>query len=168
MSQKLHYLLRLIHSIEDYLLVILLISMMLLACLQIFLRNLFGEGIIWADPILRVMVLWLGLIGALAATRDNKHITIDVVSRLVKPTLKKYLAIFAYAFSTAVTALIAYHTFRFVLSEYETGTVAFLKIPAWILESIIPFAFTLMMLRFAIHFVNSLLKPGQTDQAKIQ
>ena len=60
-----------LHRAEDALLVILLTAMIVLACTQILLRNFFDSGIVWIDPLLRVMVLWLGLVGATVATRHN-------------------------------------------------------------------------------------------------
>ena len=60
---------QLILLFEDSLMVILLSATILLAASQIVLRNLFDSGLIWADPTLRIMVLWLSLLGAIAATR---------------------------------------------------------------------------------------------------
>jgi TRAP-type C4-dicarboxylate transport system permease small subunit len=57
---------------EDGLMAILLSATILLAASQILLRNLFDSGIIWADPTLRIMVLWLALLGAIAATREMR------------------------------------------------------------------------------------------------
>ncbi len=64
--------------LEDALLVALLGVLLLLASTQILLRNLFDAGLTWADPLLRVLVLWLGLLGAMIASRSGKHITLDV------------------------------------------------------------------------------------------
>ena len=62
-------------------LISLLISMILLSSGQIVLRNFFDIGIIWIDPLLRVLVLWTALVGATVASRENKHIRIDLLSR---------------------------------------------------------------------------------------
>ena len=53
-----------LHRFEDVLLALLLTAMILLAPLQIVLRHGFDGGISWADPLLRVGVLWLGLLGS--------------------------------------------------------------------------------------------------------
>ena len=71
-----------LHRAEDALLVLLLSAMIALASTQILLRNLFDSGFVWIDPLLRVLVLWLGLIGATVATRNNRHIRIDLLSKL--------------------------------------------------------------------------------------
>ncbi|MDH3903642.1 MAG: hypothetical protein OES90_10530, partial [Xanthomonadales bacterium] len=44
---------------EDALLLIILVSMILLAGTQIFLRNAFDSSLFWGDEMLRLMVLWL-------------------------------------------------------------------------------------------------------------
>jgi TRAP-type C4-dicarboxylate transport system permease small subunit len=51
----------------------LLVAMVLLACVQIFLRIFYSSGIFWADPLLRYMVIWAGLFGAAVATKQSKH-----------------------------------------------------------------------------------------------
>ena len=144
--------LNLIHRLEDGLLAGLLLAMLLLASSQIFLRNLFDIGLVWADPLLRIMLLWLGLLGALAASRDNKHISIDVLTRLLPERLQLYSHLFTALFTASVSGLIAYHSARFVLSEFEEHTMAVAGIPAWCFEVIIPLTFALIALRYLLHF----------------
>lgn len=45
----------------------------------------FGGGWIWADELVRYMVLWLGIFGAGPATRHHKHIAIDAVQQFIPP-----------------------------------------------------------------------------------
>ena len=59
----------LLHRVEDAVLALLLGAMILLAPLQIALRLFFNEGLTWADPLIRVLVLWVGLFGAISASR---------------------------------------------------------------------------------------------------
>jgi len=147
------HILKLIHKIEDGILAVLLIVMLLLASSQIFLRNFLDIGFAWADPLLRIMVLWLGLLGALAASRDNKHITIDVLTRMMSPRARHATRIFTSLFTAIVTGIIAYHSVRFVVIEYQAGNIALSGIPAWQFEIILPIAFALISLRYVIHFV---------------
>ena len=105
-------------KIEDGLLALLLGSMILLASGQILLRNLFDMGFSWSDPLLRVLVLWLGLIGAMVATREKNHITIDVLTRTLPPIGQKLTYYVINLFSSIVCAIISYHATRFVLMDY--------------------------------------------------
>ena len=67
-----------IRRIEDAILSALLLFMILLAAAQIFYRNLFDSGISWGDALVRILVLWVGLFGAMAASRKGDHIKIDL------------------------------------------------------------------------------------------
>jgi hypothetical protein len=52
--------------------------------------------------------------------------------------------------------VVAYHSARFVASEFEYGTSAFAGVPAWICELVIPAAFGLMALRYALYAIGDL------------
>jgi TRAP-type C4-dicarboxylate transport system permease small subunit len=99
----LHKGVRILHKVEDSLLVFILLSMIVLAFSQIVMRNLFGTGTIWLDPLLRIMVLWVGLLGALVATRQNKQIKIDILSRILPAGLKAASQIITRSFAARLS-----------------------------------------------------------------
>ena len=74
---------RLISRLEDSLLIGLVASLLLLAVAQIVLRNALGEGILWAEPAMRVAVLWIAMIGAMAACREGGHIKINLFDTII-------------------------------------------------------------------------------------
>ena len=63
-------------KLERILIVTTLTGMLLLAFLQVVLRNLWGLGLPWVDILLRHVVLWLAIVGASLATRMKRHIRI--------------------------------------------------------------------------------------------
>jgi len=155
-AKALEHSIRLLHRAEDALLVLLLGATVLLAPLQIALRGALGTGIAWVDPVLRVMVLWLGLLGALAASRDGRLISIDVLSHILPPRPRAAAGAVTSLFTAGVSGIVAYHAARFVASELRFGSVAFSGIPAWALETILPFAFGAIALRYLLRFAVGL------------
>lgn len=141
---------RQILTIENGLLVLLLTGMVLLATLQIVLRNVWDTGLSWADPALRVAVLWMTLLGAMAATRDDNHIQIDLLTRFLSEQIKAYVRLVTDLFSAFICGLLAWHGSRFVYFEWQDGSTLFASVPAWICELIIPLGFGVMALRFLI------------------
>lgn len=135
---------RWVGRIEALILGVLLATMLALASTQIVLRNLFDAGISWADPLIRAMVLWIGLLGAVAAARRNKHIRIDILGRYLGPRIGGMAMVVGDAFTAAVAAIIAWHGGRMVGMEIEFETIAFSGIPAWTLQLVIPCAFGLI------------------------
>jgi len=144
-----------LHRIEDAVLVLLLLSMIVLAGYDILARTLFGGGESWIPPLLRVMVLWLGLLGALLATRSREHIAIDLISKLGGPTLNRIASVVTLLFAAVVSGLIGWHSGRYVEMAYEFQDIAFAEIPAWPLQLVIPFSFGLMALRFLVQGISA-------------
>lgn len=149
---------------EDALLLLILISMILLAGTQIFLRNLFDTSVFWGDEMLRLMVLWLAVAGGLAASRLDKHISIAVIDRFLPATAKLVTRVIIDLFTAGICALFAWQSARFVYSSYEFGDTVMRDVPAWAAQIIMPIGFALMALR---HLVLALERPflwkGMTD-----
>ena len=139
-----------IEKIESALLVLIVSVMVLLAFTQVVLRNLFDQGILWGDIFLRHLVLWVGFIGASLATRQEKHITIDLFGRMVSGRWKSVVQVLTNLFSAGVCLLLAYAGWNFVMEERVAGTIIFNNIPAWYFQIIIPLGFLMMTFRFLI------------------
>jgi TRAP-type C4-dicarboxylate transport system permease small subunit len=139
-----------INRLEDALLALVLIGMITLAASQILLRNLGVGGVAWGDPLLRVLVLWVALLGAMAATRDAHHIRIDLLTRFLPAPVQGPVRRLTDLFAALVCGLIAWHGARFVHMEYLAATALFDGVPAWVCEVIIPFGFGVMALRYLL------------------
>jgi TRAP-type C4-dicarboxylate transport system permease small subunit len=140
--------LRLIHRLEETALVILVGSMVVLAISQIILRNFFSVSLLWAEPLIRHLVLWSGFIGALIATRENKHIKIDAILRVCSPRIGLLLNGLSLLLSAAVCLLLTWVSIRFLRDERSFATNTLLHLPAWQLQLIFPLTFGGMFLRF--------------------
>ncbi len=139
-----------LHRAEDGLLVILLSSMIVLAGTQIFLRNFFDSGFVWIDPLLRILMLWLGLIGATVATRHGKHIRIDLLSRFFERNTLRLMQALIGQISAWTCLVIAWYGFDWIKLDYADGLSSFAGIPAWAVEIIVPLAFALIGLRYLL------------------
>ena len=143
-----------LHRVEDALLVLLLSAMIGLASTQILLRNLLDSGFVWIDPLLRVLVLWLGLIGATVATRNNRHIRIDLLTKFFRRNTHRLIQSVIAQISAWTCLVIAWYGFQWIRMDYIDGLTSFVGVPAWMLEVIIPAAFALSGLRYLILSVS--------------
>ena len=146
-----------LNDIEDWFVGILLLAMIFISFSQIVLRNLAGTSMAWSDPVLRNLVLWVGLLGASLATRDRNHITIDILSQILPERVRSAVRVFTDLFTAVVCAFLAIASFKFVHSEAATGNILVPHLPVWVAESVMPLAFGLMGLRSAGHVVLDLL-----------
>jgi TRAP-type C4-dicarboxylate transport system permease small subunit len=134
---------------EDAVLVALLALLIVLAGGQILLRQL-DIALPWADPLTRLLVLWVGVFGAVAASRDNQHIAIDALSRFLPPRMRLAAGAIVGLFASGVCAVLAFEAARFVQFEYAGGTAALGGVPAWALALVLPLGFAQIAIRYAI------------------
>ena len=143
----------LLRLVESALLVSVLAAMMLLAAWQVVARNFFDTGLLWGDALVRVLVLWGAMVGAMIASRNDEHIRIDIVSRFAGEAWQPILKRFACAFTCVVLAVFAWFSFKFVRFEYQDAVIAFAVVPAWVCEAILPIGAGVMSLRYLMHVV---------------
>jgi TRAP-type C4-dicarboxylate transport system permease small subunit len=146
LRRGLHFL----NKIEDGLLVLMLLLMILSSAGQIVLRDVFHSGFVAADPFARLMVLWVAMLGAVVAARNDKHINVDILSRLLSQAGRRRLRSFIHVVSATVCIVITYSSLRFVIEEHGFGSTVFSQTPAWIAELIIPLGFGLISLHYLI------------------
>ncbi len=142
--------LRYLHWIETGSLVVLFASMLLVACAQVVMRNFLGTGFIWGEELTREAVLWIAMVGGLAAIGQRSHIRIDIAERFVPERWIPALNFVACVSASLVCLLVAYFSLKLVRWEFEDGYSGIGIVPSWILVAIIPFAGFAMGTRFAI------------------
>ena len=131
----------------------LLAALIILGCLQIVLRNFINRGILWADPLMRHIVLWLGCLGGAVATTKVRHITIDVLSRYLTGRLEAWRDRIVYFATAVATSILGFASLGLVIQEREYGDEAFLSIETWMLQTILPFAFFLITYRSLLNLL---------------
>ncbi len=140
-------------------LALLLGTLIVLAGGQIVLRNVFSIGLSWTDELLRILVLWLALTGALAASRGDRHIAIDLFSRFLPEDWVRYVTAVTSLFTALICAILAFQSWAFVSLSREFEDLLLAGLPAWPFQIILPVAFALMTVRYLI-YAAAQLRPG--------
>ena len=144
-----------IARVEKFLVVLLLSLLMLVAFMQIVLRNFFTTGLPWGEVLIRYLVLWVAFIGAALATKEGKHINMAVFSQWASDRADAYLKGLSNLCSVFICGLLTYAAVRFIQFEAQMGTTTMFGLPIWLPELIIPITFALMTFRFALRLVNA-------------
>jgi TRAP-type C4-dicarboxylate transport system permease small subunit len=139
---------------ENALLIAMLALMVSLAASQILLRNFFDISIHGADQMLRLLVLWVAFLGAVAASREGKHIHVDAIARWLPDRIKSAVVALTDLFTLVVCLVLAWQALRFMHSAQVSGEMAFGSLPVWVAELILPLGFTLIALRYGLRFIH--------------
>lgn len=151
--------------LEGWLLVLFLTAMVILTFLQVALRALFTYGqahwannlmgqIDWAEPLVRLLVLWVSLAGASLVTGENRHIKIDLMSDLLPPGLLPYRDLLLSTACAVITGFILKSSISFVRMEAAFGGELFAGLPNWVGQLILPIGFSVIFLRFVLKAVS--------------
>lgn len=153
-----HVLLRSVRWVEAGILTLIVGWLVGITGLQIIARNLnWTLNLAWADSLIRVSILWLGLVGAVAAAREYRHIRIDLVARFLPQRPGAAVETVTTLFACLVCGLLGWHGTRFVIDErvFASGSET---IPLWILQSVMPVCFFVIALIYLFHAVLFFLK----------
>jgi len=104
---------RKLYFIESAIVLALLASTMFLGFAQIVARWM-GGGWIWADELVRFFVLWIGVFGAAPATRNHKHIAIDVIVKAMPRTPRRWVRAFTDLTAAAVSFILVKATVDYI------------------------------------------------------
>jgi len=153
--------------IEEGALAVLVGGMVLLSATQIVLRNFFGTGLPWVEPVLGTSVLWITMLGALAATGARKHISIDLVAHFLPPRVGAGVAAVTRIFAAVVCGFLVYSSGRYVMFLKETSEPAFLNVQTWAAYMVMPVVFGFITVRFliqaAVSTATAIKGPGRAE-----
>jgi TRAP-type C4-dicarboxylate transport system permease small subunit len=137
-------------AIEGTIFCVFLGAMISLAGLQVVLRNFFHTGLLWIDPLVRTLVLWVAFFGAMTATSQGRHLHIDVILRQFSPRAGRRLWRILSAAAAIVCAFLANGAFLYLLEESGYGAKPFLGVSSWVSQSILLWGFFLLCYRFLV------------------
>ncbi len=105
----------------------------------------------WAYEVAEYALYATTFLGAPWVLRDGGHISVDIVVDLLTERARRRLGRVTNVFGTIVSALLLYLFGRLVWRSYSQGTLVYetLIFPEWILFSVAPLAFLLLLLVFA-------------------
>ena len=153
-----------LRRLEALLLTLLLFGLMSLGLTQIVMRNL-GIALPWADGVMRAMVLWLAMIAGVMAAGQLRHIRINLIEHWLPPRLVSWIHRLAYLITAGVCAVMFWYGLDMIGLEASFGTIAFLNVPTWLVQMIVPIGFALMTLRFVFIALSPNVPDPHADQA---
>jgi len=143
-------------KLERTVIVLLLSGLLGLGLLQVLARNLFASGLFWADELLQHLVLWLGVLGASLATREQRHLRLDVLTYAFPARYQPWLALLVHSTACLACSVLTWAAWELVRSEHAAGTMLTFGVPGWMAQSIVPLGLLSIAWRFLLHGLDAL------------
>ena len=90
----------------------LLTMMSAIVIVQVFSRYIFNFSFVWAEELVRYMMIWMVMIGSALVQIKNEHIRIDFFPILAGPRGRRIMEIFFRLCTLALLAIITYKGFK--------------------------------------------------------
>ena len=158
---------RLFLKIESFLMSTCLIGLLLLAFVQVVLRNFFDSGIHWADVFNRLMVLWVGMFAATVAAKEGRHLSLEVLTKFLPERFKPIVSVFVNVFVIVVASMLMIAGYDFYKDQllYEASDLLFEGVPKAYFSIIFPIGFGLIAFRYAVKLLEDIYRFAGGDKA---
>jgi C4-dicarboxylate transporter, DctQ subunit len=86
---------RLVNSLEETIICLLMASMTLLVFVEVVMRFVFSEGIMWAQELTLHLSAWMVLFGVSYGIKVGAHIGVDALVKILPPKIRKIVGFLA-------------------------------------------------------------------------
>ncbi|MBU0506023.1 MAG: TRAP transporter small permease [bacterium] len=156
--------------IEKFILITTLISLLSFAFLQVVLRNVFDTAIHWGDVFNRMLVIWIGFFAATIAAKENRHLSLEVLTKFIPERALPVVNIFVQVFVIVVTAILTKASCGFFQDQimFESSDLLFEGLPKAYFTIIFPIGFGLICFRYVVKLLETIYTFAGGDQAYAQ
>lgn len=145
---------RTIAGLETVLIAVFSIVALALGVVQVVLRYVFNTGYTWSEALFVLMTIAAMLVAGSRAVREDKHVSVDLVPRLLPDGPRLALRILSHVAALLLSACFAYCGFLYVQFAHMMGTASpDTGIPDWITYSLVPVTMAAFAVRYVIRIV---------------
>lgn len=137
------------HRVEAAIPVVMLLAMVAVPLAEMVLRKAWGIGMPGSAALVQHLTLWVALLGAALATREDRLLSMGTAELLSSRRVQRVARSVTSAVAAGVCALIARGGAELMLIERQVAATAFLGVPTWVALLVIPGVFAVMGLRLA-------------------
>jgi TRAP-type C4-dicarboxylate transport system permease small subunit len=141
---------KIIH-IDDFIGMVMMAFIIILACMNVFMRYILGKPWGWAEEVTVFTFVWLTMFGACSVIKVEGHCSIDVLARKLSLRNRRILDLIVDIF--VITALILLMVYGTILTlKAWTKTTPMLGIPYSFVDAAIPIAAFIMLFYYGRRF----------------
>ncbi|PLX87501.1 MAG: TRAP transporter small permease [Desulfuromonas sp.] len=142
---------RIINSIEETIICLLLASMTLLVFFEVLMRFGFGTGVMWAQELTLHLSAWMVLFGVSYGIKVGAHIGVDALVKILPPLARKIIGAVAICACLFYTGLFGKGAWVYLEKMHKIGIeLDDMPIPKWIAHSILLIGMILIAIRLAM------------------
>ena len=132
---------------EDGLAGVVLVAMAVLPVTEVVARRVPWAGFPASATVVQQLTLWIAFLGAALAAREGKLLSLATAELLPAGRVRRLASIVSAGIAAGVSVLLARGSFDLLLIEREAATKVAGVVPVWVVQSVLPFSFSVVALR---------------------
>jgi len=146
--------------LEEDIPAVLMVVTSLIIFIQVVLRYVFGQSIVWAEEFARYGIVFFVFLGSSLAVRQGAHASVDVLVKLLPRVPQRIVEIFAILVSIGYCVMVTRFGMELVIKVSAMGNITpTLEIPMYIPYLAIPIGCALMAVRYIMELVAKIKSP---------
>lgn len=131
-----------------------MLIIIILVFLQVITRYIFKNPLFWSEELARYFLIWLTMVGAVMAFKDEEHLKIEVFVRLLSSKYQKLFYLFSDLIIIFVSSVLLFYGYSFAIlnSSQYTPSISWLSL-FWICLAI-PIGSGLILIYAIIDFLK--------------
>lgn len=151
-------------NFESVIVALVLLTMLTLVFLGVISRYVLHFSFSFTEELVCAMFVLLSTMGGALVSKDNGHYTLDLITGLMKPKMKKIFLVIDTLLTCVAASVLLYTGITMVMSQMRIGSVSVaLKIPNWIFGAFVPFGLAFLLFR-SIQFIVKTLKTKEEGE----
>ena len=152
--------------LEDNMLALIVLAITILLFVNVILRYASRYAVLptisWAEEAIRYGIIWTTFLAAANAFRRESHFGVDVIFRVKSAPFVKFIRLLDDAGCFIFCGFVLYYGIQMVSFNMGGGQISpSLKLPLWLVYSVIPFSGGLSMIFIARNFIRKLRTPAE-------
>ncbi|WCL49904.1 TRAP transporter small permease [Leptospira sp. GIMC2001] len=141
----------------------------LLMAMDVGSREIFNEGIEWAQKGAIILMIWGGFIGAALTTAKGGHLRPEIADKLWPEKFKPFLKVIEHLIVTGFCVFLFYLSLEHLQAVQANGDIhpVIVGLPLWVVNIIFPYVFVSMAFRHFVFAIVPSLRPddyGETSK----
>ena len=126
----------------------------------IFVRFFGFSGPVWVVQFTEYSLLWMTLLGAAWALKNNKHVSVDLLTSRLTSQINNYLSLAHSVMGMLVCGVLCWYGAKVTWGQYLRGVtdIQVVDMPKYLILIIIPLGFLILTLQFLRNFFTNLNK----------
>ncbi len=156
---------KIITSVDDFLGMVLMAFIILLATVNVFMRYVLGSPWGWVEEVTIFTFVWLIMFGAASVIKAEGHCSIDVIARRLPPQMQRCVNIVVHGVTIITLMLMIWYGIKLTLGAGSKVT-PMLGIPYTYVDLAIPVGCSLMLMYYVRIFWLDLT--GKNQECKLE